>query len=136
MRFFHGGQSSATHLADMTWFLADGTQMSDADWNAPDPATVVAFIAGDSLDWLAPDGSVAGGDSLLVILRPGGEDADVRLPGAPWASRYDLLLDTAAADLTGTRTAVGDPRKPLATHPAGETLRAGWSSVLVLRAHR
>ncbi|MDT3445865.1 glycogen debranching protein GlgX [Pseudofrankia sp. BMG5.37] len=135
-QFFHGGQSSETHRADMTWFLADGTQMSDADWNAPNPATVVAFIAGDSLTWLGPDGTPATGDSLLLVLHPGEEDVDVHLPGAPWASRYDLVLDTAATDLSGLRAAVEDPRKPLATYPAGETLRASWSSVVVLRAHR
>ncbi|WP_307874087.1 MULTISPECIES: glycogen debranching protein GlgX [unclassified Frankia] len=135
-RFFHGGQSTVAHRADMTWFLADGAQMSDADWNAPDPATVVAFIAGDSLDWLGPDGTPASGDSLLLVLHPGGEDLDVRLPGDPWATRYDLLLDSTAPDLDGARAAIGDPRRPLATYPAGATLRAPWSSLLVLRAQR
>jgi glycogen operon protein len=135
-RFFHGGQSTDTHRADMTWFLADGSQMSDTDWNAPNPATVVAFIAGDSLGWLAADGTPATGDSLLFVLHPCAQDTDVSLPGAPWASRYDLLLDTSAADLAATRVAVDDPRKPLATYPAGGTLRAPGSTFLVLRAHR
>ncbi|WP_311445659.1 glycogen debranching protein GlgX [Frankia nepalensis] len=135
-RFFHGGPSSEIRRADMTWFLADGTQMSDADWHAPHPATLVAFIAGDSLSWLEADGTPASGDSLLLVLHPGDEDIDVRLPGAPWAARYDLLLDTSSPDLTDTRATVEDRRDPLATYPAGETVRAGWSSFLVLRAHR
>jgi len=134
-RFFHGGRSSDDRRADMTWFLADGTQMSDADWNAPNPATVVAFIAGDSLGWLDPDGTAAAGHSLLLILHPGTEAVDVRLPGSPWASRYDLLLDSAATDLTGLRAAV-ENRKPLATLDARDALRVPWSSFLVLRAHR
>jgi glycogen operon protein len=132
--FFHGGPSTRTRRADMTWFLADGTQMADADWNAPHPATVVAFIAGDSLDWLSPDGTPAGGDSLLLVLHSGGDDIDVRLPGDPWATRYDLLLDSTRADLAATRAALADPRRPLAAYRANDTLPAPWSSLLVLRA--
>jgi len=134
-RFFHGGQSTRTRRADMTWFLPTGEQMSDADWNAPRPATVVAFISGDSLDWLGPDGTPAVGDSLLIVLHPGGEDIEARLPGDPWATRYDLLLDTASADLRGARAAVEDRRRPLASYAAGATLAVPWGSVLVLRAH-
>ena len=135
-QFFHGGQSSETHRADMTWFLADGTQMSDADWNAPHPSAVVAFVSGDSLAWLGQDGAPATSDSLLLILALGEQDIDIRLPQAPWAASYDLLLDTAATDLSGLRAAVEGPGKPVATYAAGDTLRAGWYSVLVLRAHR
>jgi glycogen operon protein len=136
LRFFHGGESTEAHRADMTWFLADGTQMSDVDWNAPHPATVVAFLAGDSLGWLRPDGAPASGDSLLLVMHPGHEDTEVTLPGPPWASRYDLLLDSTTPDPTAARAAVEDARKPLATLPAGAALRTGWVSFLVLRAHR
>ncbi|MBX6388179.1 MAG: glycogen debranching protein GlgX [Frankia sp.] len=131
-RFFHGGPSTDERRADMTWFLADGRPMTDADWNAPHPATVLAFIAGDSLTWLAADGLPARGDSLLLVLQPG-QDTDVLLPGAPWAARYDLLLDTTRPDL-GPAAAALSGGAPLATYAAGETVRAGRLGVLVLRA--
>jgi glycogen operon protein len=135
-RFFHGGPSSEWHLADMTWLRADGTPMSDADWNATQPATVVAFLSGDDLTWRTADGERAICDSLLLVLQPGREDATVRLPGAPWAERYELLLDTAREDLGDLRGAIDGSGEPITTFKAGESLTAGWSSVLVLRAHR
>jgi glycogen operon protein len=133
-RFFHGGPSEAGHLADITWFRGDGEVMSPTDWHYPQVRTVVAHMPGGDPDQQAPDPTPARDDDLLIVLHPDVGDSEVTLPGAPWASRYDLLLDTAADDLAGFPATVDGP--PARTLLAGAVLPTTGHAVLLLRAHR
>ncbi|WP_261574472.1 glycogen debranching protein GlgX [Frankia gtarii] len=136
--FFHGGESTPGQLADITWFRADGQVMSSADWNAPRVVTLVAHIAaGAEAAGSATGATGAGGGGetvpgLLVVIHPDGADTAVTLPAAPWAQRYDLLLDTADEDLAGFPATLADPRRML---PPGTVLPVCARSVLLLRAH-
>jgi glycogen operon protein len=132
-QFFHGRPSGASHLPDITWFRSDGEVMSDADWNFPQVRTLLAHMHGEDLGWYTPDGTPTSSEDLLVVLHPGACGADVKLPGAPWASSYDLLLDTAADNLAGFPATVAGPALSL---PAGITIRAAGQAVMLLRAHR
>ncbi len=132
-RFFRGGPSEAGHLADITWFRADGDMMSAADWHFPQVRTVVAHMPGEDLGRYTPAGAPERNDDLLVVLHPGANDIEVTLPGVPWATSYDLLLDTAMDDLAGFPATVGGPARTL---PAGALLPAAGHAVLLLRAHR
>ena len=121
--FFRGGDSAPGRLADITWLRTDGQVMSQADWNAQQLGSLVAHIA---------DPGGAGRPGLVVVIHPDEADTTVVLPGAPWASRLDLLLDTADDDLAGfpaTRTA------PARVLPAGAPLAVCARSVVLLRAH-
>jgi glycogen operon protein len=133
LRFFHGGPSDGEHIADITWFRTDGDVMSEADWNAPRVATIVAHVSGEGLGRVHPTGAPARADDLLIVLRPDSGDAVVTLPAAPWADRYDLLLDTAADDLAGFPATLAGPARAF---PAGARLPAAGRGVLLLRAHR
>ncbi|MCK9878774.1 glycogen debranching protein GlgX [Frankia sp. Ag45/Mut15] len=130
-RFFHGGESDARELADITWLRADGQVMSQADWWAARLLTLIAHIAGD------PAGDERSG--LLCVLHPHGEDTVVTLPGAPWAQRFELLLDTAEEDLGGfAAPRPADGRAPAVGRAlaVGEQLAVRARSVVLLRARR
>ncbi len=129
--FFHGGPSSVGELADITWFRADGVIMPDTDWNSPLVRTVVAHLSGTTLGWCAPDGAAVTGDSFLLVLHPDTAPVTVVLPGQPWGSTYELLLDTSAEDLAGFPGTLDTP--PLIIH-AGEELPVAGRAVLLLRA--
>ncbi|KQC35346.1 hypothetical protein UK82_26845 [Frankia sp. ACN1ag] len=144
--FFHGGESGPGRLADITWFRADGQVMSTADWNAPKVVTLVAHIAAgapssarmgapsdapsDATEEAGRDGGCAPG--VLGVIHPDGADTTVTLPAAPWAQRYDLLLDTADEDLAGFPATLADPRRTLLP---GAVVPVRARSVLLLRAH-
>jgi glycogen operon protein len=128
--FYAGGPSDTERLADITWFRADGEVMDDGDWNSPRVGTLVAHLSGSGLDWLDTDGTRPTGESLLLVLRPAPEPVEIILPGAPWATSYSLLLDTAADDLAGFPDTVDGPAKRL---PAGARITAAGSAVLLLR---
>ncbi|CAO5172396.1 Glycogen operon protein GlgX homolog [Frankia sp. AiPs1] len=151
-RFFHGGESEPGRLADITWLREDGKVMSQADWWAAHLVTLVAHIAGAAdgpdgervgeLGGSGVDGAARAGGlgtstvgdqtGLLCILHPDGTDTSVTLPGAPWAERLDLLLDTAEEDLGGFPATRSAPRRVLA---AGAELAVAARSVVLLRTH-
>lgn len=141
-RFFHGGQSAPGRLADITWFRADGAVMSVADWNAPQVETLVAHVAGSPVAGSPVDEDPAGGRGthdlpahgagLVYVFHPDRGDTVVTLPGAPWAARHDLLLNTADDDLAGFPATVAVPGT---SYVGGESLTVLGHSVLVLRAH-
>ncbi|WP_308222536.1 glycogen debranching protein GlgX [Frankia sp. AgB32] len=120
-RFFRGGESAPGRLADITWLRADGQVMSQADWNASRLDTVVAVLAGED-----------GGPGLVYVLHPDDADAAIVLPGAPWAARLDLLLDTTDDDLAGFPASLAEPGRVL---PGGADLTVRARSVILLRAH-
>ncbi|MCK9930523.1 glycogen debranching protein GlgX [Frankia sp. Mgl5] len=130
-RFFRGGAPTPQRLPDITWFRQDGAVMSAADWNAPQVAILVAHLAGEGIEWTDAAGTPVTGESLLLVIHPEGEDRTVVLPGTPWATRYDLLLDTAADDLAGFPATIAEPRRTLA---AGAQLDVAGRTVLILRA--
>ena len=132
-RFFHGGSPTDGRLPDITWFRPDGAVMSPADWNAPQVATLVAHLAGDSLAWTDPAGRPAASPSLLLVVHPDSREVPVVLPGAPWAGEYELLLDTAEEHLAGFPETLAQPRVRL---PAGAAVTVLGRTVVVLRAHR
>jgi glycogen debranching enzyme GlgX len=91
--YLRGGPSSPGSLADVTWFRADGQQMTEGDWHSPKAPSLIALLA-------SPDGA----DRLLIVLHPEASDTTITLPAEPWAvpgSTFALMLNTAADDLAG-----------------------------------
>jgi glycogen operon protein len=106
---------------DVRWLLAEGRDLSDADWADADRRT---------LGWLLTDREA--GDpppathpaELLVLLHAGGQEVPFHLPGATDGEPWELLLDTTAAD-GGTGLIV----------PAGTPWRMLPRSAAVFRRH-
>ncbi len=82
-------------VKDIAWFGAGGEEVTDAQWHDPERATLLLYLDGRGIRMPDPYGQRVVGDSLLVVLHLGADDTEVVLPGPPWASSYDLLLDTA-----------------------------------------
>ena len=118
--FFAGGSGGG--VKDLAWFGADGRQLTDDDWHSPTARTIGMYLDGGSIRSRDLQGEPIVDKSYLVILHGGSDDVLFRLPGAPWATGYDVIFDTAAED--GGRRAIGE-YVPLTAH-----------SVVVLRARR
>ncbi len=124
-RTFFLGRTGESGVKDLAWFGADGQELSDAQWFDPAQATLAMYLDGQGIRTRGPRGERVEDDTLLLVLHLGAEDEDVVLPGAPWASSYDVLLDTA-----DERPAAG------ASVAGGAALRATGRSVVLLRAAR
>jgi glycogen operon protein len=123
--FFLGRPLDDSGCKDLAWFTAEGTELSPEDWYDPALPTLGMYVNGAAIRSRGPRGEQVRDDSFLVVLHTGGEDTAVVLPGMPWASSYDLLLDTA-------------DERPVrgGSFSAGAAVAAAGRSALVLRARR
>jgi glycogen operon protein len=102
--------------------------MAEEDWFSPACVSLGMYLAGDAIRTRGPRGEAILDDSFLLVLHAGGEPTKFCLPGAPWATSYDIVLDTATrqpAQLAGGQT-----------HRPGETLTLAGRTVVLLRAGR
>ena len=124
--FFEGRPRGGAGLKDLTWFAADGSEMTDTEWWAPHVHTLGMYLAGDALRGRTPTGERVVDDSFLLVLHGGGIPGAFVLPGRPWARGYRKLLDTSA------------PTLPEATRaePGGWVLPLAPRSLVLLQADR
>ncbi|MGW3679255.1 glycogen debranching protein GlgX [Streptomyces prasinus] len=122
--FYSGRARFADGLRDLAWFTARGTEMTEEDWYAP-TATLGMYLSGRDVPEQDERGERVLDDSFLVILHAGDEPADVRLPGPPWARRYEVVVDTGRED---------QESPPDTAHPADAVITVPGRTVLLLRA--
>ena len=96
--FFVGQRIGDDGTKDLAWFSADGAEMNDDDWSSRSARTLGMFVSGNGIRTRGPRGERITDDSFLLLLHPGHEDAEFRLPGPPWATGYVVELDTADPD--------------------------------------
>jgi isoamylase len=125
--FFRGRPVHDQGLKDLAWFSPTGPEMVDRDWWQP-VLTIGMFVDGESIRSRGARGERVTDASYLTLLHAGTAEQEFRLPGQPWAKRYDVVLDTAAES---TR-----PDTPAVRHRAGRLLPLPAHSLLVLRANR
>ena len=118
-RFFDGRAGHADGVKDLAWFGPDGLELTAERWYDHDQRVLGLFLAD------RPDATDEEPGSLLVLLNTGPEAEPMTLPTSPWATAYDVLLDTA------------DERpKAGPAYPSGEVLTLAAQSVQVLAARR
>ncbi|MDQ3502943.1 MAG: glycogen debranching protein GlgX [Actinomycetota bacterium] len=122
---FLTGQADDDGVKDVAWFGPDGEEHTDVQWFDHEQSTLGMYLDGRGIRARTPRGEPVVGDSLLLVLHTGADDAEVILPGGPWATGYELLLDTADERPTA-RGAV----------PSGGTLAMVGRSAVLLRAER
>ncbi|MFC7895255.1 glycogen debranching protein GlgX [Streptomyces sp. NPDC057381] len=121
--FFSGRAHSADGLRDLAWFTARGTEMTEQDWYAP-AATLGMYLSGRDIPGRDERGAPFADDSFLAVLHAGERPASFVLPAAPWAERYEVVVDTSGE---------AQAQEPGGTHTAGAEITVPGRSVLLLR---
>ena len=85
-------------VKDVAWFAPDGWEFSGADWGKPESRTIGMYLSGTDLRQRGPRGEALCDASYLLLVHAGTAPCTFSLPGQPWATRYELVLDTAAPD--------------------------------------
>jgi isoamylase len=122
--FFSGSALGEDGVKDVAWFGPDGRELDDSKWFDRHQQTLGMYLDGRGIRSRGPRGEEIVDDSFLLVLHPGGDDLTLVLPGAPWASSYELVISTASNDDEGT------------THPPGTSVGLVGRSVLLFRALR
>jgi isoamylase len=126
--FFLGRPAADGGLKDLAWFTPTGAEMTDTDWFSPACMTLGMYLAGDGIRTRGPRGERIVDDSFLLVLHAGAEPNRFCLPGTPWATAYDVVVDTASTEPARLDGGV--------THRPGETLSVAGRTVVLLRAQR
>ena len=98
-------------LKDLAWLRPDGAELDDGDWFSPATTTLGMCLAGDGLRARTWEGRRMVDESFLLVLhsptgpaaggagagggRGDAQTAEFTLPGAPWATAWTPVLDTA-----------------------------------------
>jgi glycogen operon protein len=101
--------------------------LADADWFDTGLRTIGMYLDGRALRHRSTRGETIVDDSFLLLLHSGDHDCDFRLPGPPWARRYEQVVDTGGV---GGRP----PAKRIVK--AGGPLPMQSRSVVLLRVRR
>jgi isoamylase len=123
--FFLGRPVGAGSVKDVAWFGPDGDELSDDDWFDPEAVTLGMYLDGYGIRTRGPRGERVVDDSFLLLLHTGEREVDVVLPAEPWASGWQVEVDTRAEDGAGH-----------GCHTGGAGLRLSPRCVLLLRAQR
>jgi glycogen operon protein len=106
---------------DLAWFRADGAEMTDTDWFSSATRTIGMYLDGRGIRQRGPRGERLLDESYLLVLHAGEHDTVFALPAEPWASGYDVVIDTVYEDglppAAAARLAAG-PDLPLTAHSA------------------
>jgi glycogen operon protein len=125
--FFLGRPVGDGGVKDLAWFTPSGHEMSVSDWLSRAARTLGMYLSGQGIRTRDSRGEPITDDSFLLVLHAGDNEVDFILPGTPWASSYELVLDTADGPAPGSG---GRPRPPL---KAGAALHRVPRSLAVLR---
>ncbi len=113
---------------DLAWLRADGTEMTEREWHSPDVRTLGMYLDGDGIRQRGPRGERLTDETYLLVLHAGAEDGTFALPGLPWASGWEVVVDTGYSD--------GRPPAGADRPAAGLDLPLTGRSAVLLRAVR
>ncbi|HVE63069.1 MAG TPA: glycogen debranching protein GlgX, partial [Mycobacteriales bacterium] len=116
---------AASGTKDIGWFDANGDELDHLAW-AEHRHTLGMFLDGAQIHAPGPRGERIRGESFLLLLHAAPGEVAFRLPGEPWASSYEVVLDTS------------DDRQPVPglRVDAGHELAMPGHSAALLRALR
>ena len=123
--FFTGRPGHPEGVQDLAWFHPAGREMTPADWFSPARA-IGMYLSGLDIRQRGPRGERVVDDTFLLVLHAGADDLAFTLPGEPWASWYEVVVDTSLD---------GDPGACEGVRHAGDaTITVEPRSALLLRA--
>jgi isoamylase len=94
-RWFQGQPVKGKGLEDIAWFLPEGTEMEDENWNHDFARSLGVFLNGYGLHSLGPKGERILDDNFYVIFNAHHEELDYYLPEKLHSKEWVKVLDTA-----------------------------------------
>ena len=96
-----GGARGASLELDVGWFRADGSEMTQPDWQNPAARTLGVYLNGNSYQGRDPHGNAIADDSFYVLLTAQHGPVEVTLP-AVLTGIWMVAFDTASVATTET----------------------------------
>ncbi|MDB5016856.1 MAG: glgX [Mucilaginibacter sp.] len=94
-RWFQGQPIKGKGVEDIAWFLPDGTQMTDENWNADFAKSLGIFLNGKGLHYVGPKGEQIFDNNFYLVFNAHDEPLDYRLPQKIYSKQWAKVLDTS-----------------------------------------
>ncbi|GIW07712.1 MAG: glycogen operon protein GlgX homolog [Dehalococcoidia bacterium] len=122
-KFFQGRQIRGSDIKDITWFRADGHEMTDEEWVSGWTRALGMRLAGEALDEVDEWGEPVRDDTFLLLLNAHHEAIDFVLPNGATVTCWERVLDTMED---------GGPSERV-VRPGGESYPLGGRSLVLFR---
>ncbi len=122
-KWFQGRAVKGRGLEDISWFLPEGSEMTDSHWQHDFAKSLGVFLNGKRIHSRDSKGRQALDDSFYIIFNAHHEPLEFRLPPVDYAKSWYVVLDTSG-------------RSFVKSNPVGPEVlvNAGGRSVLVFRS--
>ena len=100
-RFFQGRPIHGQDIADVEWYGADGSLMSDEDWDEGLAKALVMRLRGTAID-IDRRGEQVDDDSFLVVINAGTEPLAFVVPAQAVPARWEVVIDTETGSIGPT----------------------------------
>lgn len=94
-KWFQGQPIKGKGLEDIAWFLPDGTEMTDENWNHDFAKSLGVFLNGRGIHHLGPKGDPIIDDNFYLIFNAHHEPLDYVLPPKIYSKNWGKILDTS-----------------------------------------
>ncbi|MGB8019844.1 MAG: glycogen debranching protein GlgX [Candidatus Nanopelagicales bacterium] len=91
--FFEGTAPDPARPKDLAWLRGDGEEFTEIDWHFSDDRLIGMYLSGD-LRTRGPRGEPLTDDPFLLVLNGSQHAAAFLLPGPPFGSTYQVVVDT------------------------------------------
>ena len=96
--FFFGRRLRGSEVKDLSWLRPDGREMTDEDWANAFTRCFGLRLAGDAIAEVDREGAPVVDDTLMILVNSYHEPIEFVLPETRRGGRWDVVLDTRAAD--------------------------------------
>jgi glycogen operon protein len=108
-RWFQGQPIKGIGVEDIAWFLPEGTEMTDDNWNHSFAKSLGLYLNGRGLHSLGPKEEPFVDDSFYIIFNAHHEDVTYVLPEKKYSKHWVKVLNTAEpAFISGENYKAGD----------------------------
>ena len=93
-RFFQGRKIQGSEVKDISWFHADGKEMTDEEWQMGFRSLCLR-LSGDAIEEVDAKGCAISGETFLLLLNAHHEAVPFTLPAHKRGVRWELVFDTS-----------------------------------------
>lgn len=122
-KWFQGQSIKGNGLKDIGWFLPEGYEMKEEQWNQDFALSLAVFLNGQGIRSLSPKGEKIIDDSFYIMFNASHIPIDYKLPPEEYGIQWRIVLDTSKDLLDGNSETFG----------AGDTIKVEGRSIVLLQ---
>jgi isoamylase len=97
-KWFQGEHIKDCGLKEINWFLPEGTEMEEHNWNQDYAKSLAVFLNGNGIRWAGPMGERIIDDSFYLIFNAHNGPLDYKLPNEQYGKKWRMVLSTHCKD--------------------------------------